>query len=108
MPLPENPELPFFAYGLFKPGQLGFDVLRDFVEESKPEHVLGDLMEKDGVPLFVDGCSKVGGVLLKFASDKAADAYQQIASIEQCLASTTLSGRIDSPFLLPSEGSLPH
>jgi hypothetical protein len=57
-------------------------VLRDFVEESKPEHVLGDLMEKDGVPLFVDGCSKVGGVLLKFASDKAADAYQQIASIE--------------------------
>jgi hypothetical protein len=25
-----------------------------------------------------------------------------------CLASTNLSGRIDSPFLLLSEGSLPH
>jgi hypothetical protein len=26
----------------------------------------------------------------------------------KCLASTTLSGRIDSPFLLLSYGSLPH
>jgi len=31
---PNNSDLPFFAYGLFKPGQLGFDSLREHVIEE--------------------------------------------------------------------------
>jgi hypothetical protein len=33
MPLPADPALPLFAYGLFKPGQLGFATLREHITE---------------------------------------------------------------------------
>ena len=45
-------DLPFFAYGLFKPGQLGFLRLRDLVKHSEPDCALqGTLLERDGLPI---------------------------------------------------------
>lgn len=84
---PSNPALPFFAYGLFKPGQLGFDSLRNCAKEVKEfARIEGALFERDGVPLFYDGpdCPKVAvdGALITFFPEQAAQAYETITRLE--------------------------
>jgi len=68
MELPEKIDLPFFAYGTFKPGQLGFYRLLDCVEEIEPVcNIRGDLLERDGLPIVDEsGRSDVVGSLIKF------------------------------------------
>jgi len=82
MTLPSNPKLPFFAYGLFKPGQLGFDSIRAYSTSVNPAQVSGVLYEKDGVPLFANGNSDILGALIMFSPDSAHTAYNQIAVLE--------------------------
>jgi len=84
MQSPEHPSLPFFAYGLFKPGELGFDRLEDMVEDCKVGSVAsGRLWIRDGLPLFDHTLQgNVYGTLIEFKGDMAENAYRQIASIE--------------------------
>ncbi len=49
---PLNQKLPFLAYGSFKPGELRFNLIKQFVLETKPIKVYGLMKEKDGVPIF--------------------------------------------------------
>ena len=49
---PNNYKLPFLAYGSFKPGELRFSLIKQFVSEFKPTRVEGLMKEKDGVPVF--------------------------------------------------------
>jgi len=35
--VPDNKELPFFAYGLFKPDQLAYRRINDFVDENETD-----------------------------------------------------------------------
>ena len=49
---PLNQKLPFLAYGSFKPGELRFNLIKQFVVETKPIKVYGLMKEKDGVPIF--------------------------------------------------------
>lgn len=49
---PLNHKLPFLAYGSFKPGELRFNLIKQFVVETKPTKVYGLMKEKDGVPIF--------------------------------------------------------
>ena len=49
---PINQKLPFLAYGSFKPGELRFNLIKQFVVETKPTKVYGLMKEKDGVPIF--------------------------------------------------------
>ena len=51
MKLPNNPELPLFVYGIFKPGQLGFYQIEDLVEKCTPYKIPAKLYERD-VSLF--------------------------------------------------------
>lgn len=87
MALPARLALPFFAYGLFKPGQLGFGSIREFVREVIPKTTMaGILYERDGVPLFVDPSEMEGGevvgALITFDPEGAQTAYQRIAALE--------------------------
>ena len=53
MMLPSQVELPFFSYGLFRPGQIGFGRLRQFVTSDEAEwHVKGQLLDRDGLPVL--------------------------------------------------------
>lgn len=81
---PTNTALPFFAYGIFKPGQLGFHRLKDLVEESKRQCTIpGTLLIRDGLPIIDPaGSGEVRGDLLIFRSDSQAKAYERIAEIE--------------------------
>ena len=87
MPPPTRVDLPFFAYGLFKPGQLGFDSLREHVSDvDLGSSVDGALFERDGVPLFSDQSgypsTSVSGALITFTPGQESLAYQKIANIE--------------------------
>ena len=50
--LPNNPTLPFLAYGSFKPRELRYNLIEEFVLEFKPIEIIGLMKEKDGIPIF--------------------------------------------------------
>lgn len=83
MNLPANINLDFFAYGLFKPGQLCFFRIRDVVKDTREAEVSGRLKERDGVPLLLlKGRSMVKGVSIRFKDGCELEAYKRIAEIE--------------------------
>jgi hypothetical protein len=83
MPVP-NVNQPFFAYGIFRPGQLAFFQLRDFVSDvSQPVEVPGSLRIRDGLPIVdPEGPGYINGALLMFRPHRAADAYKRISDME--------------------------
>jgi hypothetical protein len=84
MQIPENPNLPFFAYGLFKPGQLGFFRIKPLVDNIRLGQIYGYLKERDGLPLLIPkpDCGQVSGTLIFFKSGYSEDAYSRIIDIE--------------------------
>ncbi len=85
MNLPERTDLPFFSYGLFKPGQLGFFRLGEFVQRTEPNCILshGTLRERDGLPIIDEaGNGEVRGILIFFSPQSACQAYLRIIEIE--------------------------
>jgi hypothetical protein len=83
MNLPDDTTLPFFTYGLFRPGQIGYGSIRALVETSEDRWVVqGELLERDGLPLLAEGRDEVLGWLLRFKPVSAVDAYTAINSIE--------------------------
>ncbi len=51
--IPENTSLPFLAYGSFKPGELRYNLIKEYVSEFKPVEIVGLMKEKDGIPIFL-------------------------------------------------------
>ena len=83
MNIPNNTKLPFFAYGLFKPGQLCFFRIKNLVKEYSEAELSGRLKERDGIPLLIlDSCSKVKGFLIQFIDENEVNAYKRIIGIE--------------------------
>lgn len=84
MDFPNNTSLPFFAYGAFKPKQLGFYRIADCVERVENDCTIpGALLERDGLPIVdEEGNSEVSGSLISFKPDSVPKAYQGIVEIE--------------------------
>ncbi len=82
--LPVDTSLPFFAYGIFKPGQLCFYRISEFAEESIEGTVDGYLKERDGIPLLVlaKDCGSIYGDLIRFKNEEGCEAYSRIMDIE--------------------------
>ncbi len=83
---PSDTRLPFFAYGIFKPGQLGYLRLIDLVAEAKPGcEIKGALLIRDGLPTLDEKPGHSGtctGTMLTFKLDSVEAAYQRVAEIE--------------------------
>lgn len=80
---PDNIELPFFAYGLFKPGQLAFYKIQNLIGSYSQTNIFGYLKERDGVPIFVESDnSLLKGFLIKFKDECEAEGYAKITSLE--------------------------
>ena len=80
--MPERPELPYFAYGLLQPGELGYHQVESFVWSQKRASIEGALNTRDGIPMLTPGRpGKVHGWLLEF-HERADEAYSCIASFE--------------------------
>jgi hypothetical protein len=81
---PPDISLPFFAYGLFRPGQIAYFQIRQYVQEAiAGVEVKGQLRIRDGLPMIdPDGTGAVEGVLIHFRSSAALEAYDRIAKLE--------------------------
>jgi len=78
---PANLELPFFAYGLFKPGEPAHKIIGKFLESEpvplKFEH--SNIQIRDAIPLLVsDGEWMVEGYILNFTQNESTKAYEAI------------------------------
>ena len=65
---PQMTSLPFFAYGIFKPGQLCYSRISHLVEKTFECTVSGRLKERDGLPLLILGSNelRIKGYLIHF------------------------------------------
>lgn len=84
MERPDDIGRPFFAYGIFRPGQLGFFQLREFVQNiSDTIEIAGTLHLRDGLPIVdQQGNGRVKGRLLQFSKEDAGKAYDRILELE--------------------------
>lgn len=83
MDLPENTDLPLFAYGIFKPGQLGYHRIKTAVENVLQTRIEGRLFERDGVPILTEDVNgQVTGYLLTFEEEEIESAYEAIVKLE--------------------------
>ena len=81
--LPQNLELPFFAYGAFKPGELAFMQIERFLaQEPTSATASGSLKMRDGLPLFDHGGWKRTRVSAQFSKDCCVSAYETICRFE--------------------------
>jgi hypothetical protein len=85
MKAPANDTLPFFAYGLFRGGQLGFLSLAAHLQWRLPgAKVAGRLLLRDGLPVLnvEDAQCAVEGDVLAFRTDAGPAAYEAISLLE--------------------------
>lgn len=83
---PEDCSLPFFAYGIFKPGQLAYSRIREYCieDELKSARAPHELYERDGIPFICkkESENKTCGYLIKFNENDSKNAYEIIRKTE--------------------------
>lgn len=86
VPVPKNNiEYPFFAYGIFKPGQLAFSKIEKYVDEICYNSINYQMYIRDGVPVIGDEekeIFKTYGYLIKFKKGREKKAYKIISNTE--------------------------
>ena len=95
MILPNQLDLPFFSYGLFRPGQIGYRRLQPHVAAHEAGwHVRGILFDRDGLPILdQQGQSEVPGALIRFQDGVA----QSIRDHSRAMSRTSFT---DGKFLM--------
>jgi hypothetical protein len=83
MERPADIGLPFFAYGLFRPGQLAYFQLRELVDTvTHPAEIKGRLLLRDGLPIIdPEDRGLTRGALLTLPG-REGEAYDQISKME--------------------------
>lgn len=79
-----DPTLPFFAYGIFSPGQIAFCQIKSFVRQITNATIIGRLLIRDGVPVL-DAAAEDGLIVGHRIEFHAADtrlAYDVIERME--------------------------
>ena len=81
---PTNQTLPFFAYGVFRPGELAFLQIKEFVESCRVgASIRGVLRIRDGLPIASpEDNGEIFGTVIKFRPGSEAPVYQRIADLE--------------------------
>ncbi len=80
---PTDLSLPFFAYGVFKPGELAFLQVKDLVAECSECSMRGTLRIRDGLPIASpEDQGEIRGTLIKFRPAAENEAYRRIAELE--------------------------
>ncbi len=97
--VPKDIHLPFFSYGVFKPGELAFIRIKDLVIRCSDSSIAASLRIRDGLPLAMpDPSGKLQGSLIQFRQGSEEAAYRRIAELEpqtqyRWEATATESGR---------------
>lgn len=111
---PSDFNLPFFAYGVFRKGELGFLNISELVDKVEPVSVKGDLLLRDGLPIIdPQGDSNVPGSMITFKGGHQREAYERINRLEldrQYRWEETSTQRIQCNYLVgrsPCKGGVP-
>jgi len=110
--LPQDVNLPFFAYGALKPGELAYAQISDLVSgEPIAAKASGSLKVRDGLPLFEpSGSGTVRGFLLTFRPEKCMGAYDRIRRFEPKSIYRWKKLQLQTPEVYANvlEGRVPH
>jgi hypothetical protein len=85
MNLPKNINKPFFSYGIFRPGEIAFQIISEHVDLNKVENktIKGSLKLRDGILIFDQkGNDSIQGYLLFFKEGTESSAYESIVNVE--------------------------
>ncbi len=85
MNLPKDPKKPFFTYGIFRPGEIAFQIISDYVDFNRIEKrtIEGSLKLRDGILIYDQkGGDEIQGYLLFFKEGMETEAYNSIVSLE--------------------------
>jgi hypothetical protein len=75
--------LPFFAYGVFKPGELAFFRIAKYVESCREGKIQGCLLDRDGLPIASrSSTGTIPGYILWFREKDRQNAYDEICDLE--------------------------
>ena len=80
---PDNISLPFFAYGIFKPGQLAYSKIRNRVKENDNVEINYNMKHRDGVPILINRESdylRTKGVIITFRKGQEKESYKIICN----------------------------
>ena len=79
-----DPRLPFFAYGIFSPGQIAFFQIKSYVHQVTDANATGILRIRDGVPVLDETArgEVANGYRIEFNDADAELAYQAIQCME--------------------------
>lgn len=78
---PNNINLPFFAYGIFKPGQLAHSKIRNHIYDIKNVEIHYPMKLRDGVPILIDRKSnqtQTQGCIITFRRGQETETYDII------------------------------
>lgn len=76
-------DLPFFSYGIFKPGQLGYFRIMNHIDRVEEAKINGGLWIRDGIPLLDTlEPDHVEGHLIWFVPDQVDAAIEKIEEVE--------------------------
>jgi hypothetical protein len=81
---PTNTSLPFIAYGIFRPGDISYLLIKDFVK-GDPEliKIQGEIKVRDGVKIFSGiGNKTFDAYLIQFTPSESNNAYKVISNKE--------------------------
>ncbi|MBM3997918.1 MAG: hypothetical protein FJ303_27830 [Planctomycetes bacterium] len=80
---PNDLSLPFFAYGVFKPGELAFLQIKALVENCADCSIPGTLRIRDGLPIAsLEQRGEIRGARIAFRPSSERQGYQRIADLE--------------------------
>lgn len=81
---PAESDLPFFAYGIFMPGEIAFFQIKDHVQGVAPASTAGQLLIRDGVPVLdrTADDESTDGFKIEFKPGHGRTAYSAIQSME--------------------------
>jgi hypothetical protein len=85
MVLPNDITKPFYTYGIFRPGEIAFQIISDYVDLKRIEKktIKGSLKLRDGILIFdQNGDGAVTGYLLFFKEGMEHVAYESIIKLE--------------------------
>lgn len=85
MNLPKDISKPFFSYGIFRPGEIAFQIISKYVDLNKIENktIKGTLKLRDGILIFdQNGNDSIQGYLLFFNEGAELSAYESIVNVE--------------------------
>lgn len=81
---PSDINLPFFAYGIFKPGQLAYSKIEQYVEKYEKSQIDYVMLIRDGVPILSKELnhSNTYGYIIYFKEEYKEKAYRIISNTE--------------------------